>query len=376
MPELREPPLSRIEQVVLVRISPAKGATTAEIIKALHEIGLPLAEPARAECATAALAALQARGWATRPPKAKKASAPRFRLTDDGRATLGRVFASPPSWPNMRDRMVPALALGEVPESEAATRALASAEAMVATLLRRDRTLGEVAAVGELCDRVIARALGMPPGPITPAAIRAYALALHCGVSSQAELEAVVMKAAKTVKKKTAADAALTALGERLALGMNPPKKGAKAAVLRSLRQRWVSQHDASDDAQRPSTLRASPVRPPPDPDGAEPLLIAVRAAIPLVGADGRYGRDNVFVWALWQRVRDGRQSELSLDSFKRWLVTANRNQQLALARADMIDDMDADLVESSEIEDLGATFHFVLDRRDALAAPRQVHHG
>jgi hypothetical protein len=29
---------------------------------------------------------------------------------------------------------------------------------------------------------------------------------------------------------------------------------------------------------------------------------------------------------------------ELSLDGFKRWLVIANRNQQLALARADMVE--------------------------------------
>jgi hypothetical protein len=111
--------------------------------------------------------------------------------------------------------------------------------------------------------------------------------------------------------------------------------------------------------------------------DPAETLLTAVREAIPMVGSDGRYGKENVFVSALWQQVAcDARLSELSLDGFKRWLVTANRNQQLALARADMVDDMDAGLVESSEIEDLGATFHFVLDRRDSPSAPWQVQHG
>ena len=166
-------------------------------------------------------------------------------------------------------------------------------------------------------------------------------------------------------------------------------KARVKAVMLRSLQRRWVGQQDESDDAQRPSALRSSPVQPPrtlaegaegalaPGGDPAETLLTAVREAIPMVGSDGRYGKENVFVSALWQQVAcDARLSELSLDGFKRWLVTANRNQQLALARADMVDDMDAGLVESSEIEDLGATFHFVLDRRDSSSAPWQVHHG
>ena len=433
MTELHDPqPLSRVEQVVLARLSAAKGATETELVKALHDIGMPLSEPAMAECATAALASLRGRGLAagppepaaakprktTRPPKATRSSPPRFTVTEIGRVALCQAFelAAAPTWKDMCNRIVPALALGERPGSEAATLALASAEAMIATLLRRDRALGEVTTVGELCDRIIARALGMPPGPVTPAGIRAYALAMHCGVSNKAELEAIASrfpatkgprnaqgtkgaKSGKATKRATPA-AALTSLGEQLAdnqLGVErtvraTTKAGAKAVTLRSLQRRWVSQQDESDHALRPSTLRSSPVQPPrtlsettqgasapsaPDRDTAETLLTAVREAIPMVGSDGRYGKENVFVSALWQQVAcDARLSALSLDGFKRWLVTANRNQQLALARADMVDDMDAGLVESSEIEDLGATFHFVLDRRDAPSAPWQVHHG
>lgn len=434
MTELRDPqPMSRVEQVVLVRLSPAKGATETEIVKALREIGMPLSDPDLAECAVAALASLRARGLAagppepaaakprktTRPPKAKKSSPLRFTLTENGRVALGRAFelAAAPTWKDMCNRIVPALALGEPPGSEGATLALASTEAMIATLLRRDRALGEVATVGELCDRIIARELGMPPGPVTPAGIRAYALAMHCGVSSKAEFEAIASKfpatkAPRNVKgtkgvrsgkgaKRATPEATLTLLGEQLAdnkLGVESKvrattKAQAKAAILHSLQRRWVSQQDESDDAQRPSTLRSTPVQPPrtdaelahgaltpsaaPDAGAAETLLTAVRQAIPMVGSDGRYGKENVFVWALWQQVAcDARLTELSLDGFKRWLVTANRNQQLALARADMVDDMDARLVEASEIEDLGATFHFVLDRRDSSSGPWQVHHG
>jgi len=95
------------------------------------------------------------------------------------------------------------------------------------------------------------------------------------------------------------------------------------------------------------------------------PLLAVVRETIPRIGSKGRYGKENVFVSALWQQLaRDQRLTDLSLDDFKRWLIDANREQQLALARADLVDDMDPRLVEDSEIEDLGARFHFVVDRR------------
>jgi hypothetical protein len=428
MTELRDPqPLSRVEQVVLARLCAAKGATETEVVKALRELEMPLPEPALVECAEAALASLIGRGLvagppesaaakprkAARPTKPKTPRPPRFALTEAGRAALSQTFevATKPTWKDMCNRILPALALGEPPGSKAAALALASTEAMISTLLRRDRTLGEVATVEQLCDRIIARALGMPPGPVTPNGIRGYALAMHCGVSSKADFEAIAAKfvatkaprkpkRAKTTKpekraKRTMPKPALTSLGEQLAdnqLG-GEGKVNATAAgltVMRSLlRRRWVCQQDESDDAQRPSNLRL-PTRtdaevaqgaPHPsavaDVDVAEALLAAVREAIPMVGSDGRYGKDNVFVWALWQRVaHDARLPKLSLDGFKRWLVTANRNQQLALARADMVDDMDARLVESSEIEDLGATFHFVLDRRDAPSEPWQVRHG
>jgi hypothetical protein len=444
MTELHEQrPLSRIELVVLGRLSGARGATEAELAEALRELGMPLADSALAECVTAALASLGSLALVAPPPEPRQRSAanrkskkapslpkPRkpsrapFTLTESGRLALGQAFGLgvAPTWKDLCSRIVPALALGELPGSSAATASLRSAEAMIASLLRRDPALGEFATVAELCDRIIARALGMPSGPVTLAGIRAYALAMHCGVASKGELEAITSqfaptsdpraakgtkapKGARGVKgaKRLSPETELKALAARLAdqqLGIEskaavsartPTPAAAKAAMVRSLQRRWVSQRDESDVAQRPSMLRAAPLHPPravgeppassPSPlavasEAAETLLIAVREAIPMVGSDGRYGKDNVFVSALWQQVRDQRLPELSLDGFKRWLVTANRNQQLALARADMVDDMDARLVEASEIEDLGATFHFVLDRRESPSAPWQVHHG
>lgn len=85
-------------------------------------------------------------------------------------------------------------------------------------------------------------------------------------------------------------------------------------------------------------------------------VLDAVRAA----PVTARYGRADVFIYPLWKKVK-GRLG-MTLEQFKRWLIEENRAQHLALARADMVDDMDPGLVEKSEVSDLGAEFHFVID--------------
>jgi hypothetical protein len=55
--------------------------------------------------------------------------------------------------------------------------------------------------------------------------------------------------------------------------------------------------------------------------------------------------------------------------------VRANRDGWLILVRADLVGAMDAKLVADSEIEDRGATFHFVLDPRWAAAASERRTH-
>lgn len=394
--------LSRTELLVLGRLTADKGATSAEIVNAMSKIGTPLAESALPDCVAAALASLGARALVatpSRPPaktgKATKPRAPRFTLTDGGRSALRAALGAKttPTWKDLVGRIVPALALDEQPDSEAAQRALASSQAMLAGMLRRDRALGTLATVVELCDRIVARALGMPPGPVTADGIRAYALAMHCGAVDKHELEAI----AATFKETQAPRTALTTLAVKLA-GVQPAVDGAsKATIVKSLQRRWLSRQEAADAAQRPSGLRAVPLHLPPppaesaggrtsgpsiprpsaNPEPTEALLSVLREAIPKVGSNGRYGKDNVFVSALWRQIsRDRRLSTLSLDGFKRWLVTANRNQLVALARADLVDAMDPKLVADSEIEDLGATFHFVLDRREPSSAPGQVLYG
>lgn len=123
-----------------------------------------------------------------------------------------------------------------------------------------------------------------------------------------------------------------------------------------------VKEHDAHAEGGTAGMQPGKPRRKRPSP---EPLAI-VREAIRQIGPKGRYGRDNVFISALWRRV--GSKLRMSLPEFKRWLIVQNREQNLSLTRADLVDDMDPKKVEDSEIYDLGATFHFVTDP-EAVAA-------
>jgi hypothetical protein len=318
-------------------------------------------------------------------------------LTESGRLALRTAFdlEATSTWKETCDSVVPALVMGVPPGSEAADAALGSIEAMTTTLLRRDRVLGEPLTVNQLCDQVIARALGMPPGPVTPVGIRAYVLAMHCGVEGKAEFAHIAASFAPT---KAVKPAKLDSELKKLAAGFARKQLHAnfkdKASLVRALQRHWMSQQDEADDAHRLSPLWSTSLRPsqttvpgdfastspsqlpPLHAVAADTLLTAVREAIPMIGSDGRYGKENVFVSVLWQHLaRDRQLADLSLDRFKRWLVTANREQLLDLARADLVDAMDARLVEESEIEDLGATFHFVVDRREISSVSGQVNH-
>jgi CheY-like chemotaxis protein len=78
----------------------------------------------------------------------------------------------------------------------------------------------------------------------------------------------------------------------------------------------------------------------------------------------GRFGMDKVFISAIWRKLaQDPRLRGMTLPQFKRRLVEANRARVLDLARADLVGAMDPSEVQTSEIEDMGSTFHFVIDR-------------
>lgn len=114
----------------------------------------------------------------------------------------------------------------------------------------------------------------------------------------------------------------------------------------------------------------ADPAKPPAAPaptraPAAAPaaLLAAVHAAIPRIGPEGRYGPSKVFVSEVWKAIEhDPSVRGISFDQFKRWLIAANRDGDVSLARADVVGAMNRKQVEESEIQHMGATFHFVID--------------
>lgn len=106
-------------------------------------------------------------------------------------------------------------------------------------------------------------------------------------------------------------------------------------------------------------------VRPAPVPAHSQPervdILGAVKKAAIEMPAAGRFGPDKVFVSEIWRVIsQDPRIAAMGLPAFKRWLVAGNRDGLIDLRRADLVGAMNRDQVAASEINDLGATFHFV----------------
>ncbi|HEY0483735.1 MAG TPA: hypothetical protein VGD37_39725 [Kofleriaceae bacterium] len=295
-------------------------------------------------------------------------------LTDDGRRALAAALGldAPPPWDEIRNVHLPALGLGLSPGSEAAHKLLGQGEnspvaAITNAVLRIEFGIPKATSLSALADALIAEAVGLS-GPVTLPRLRAHVIARRVGADAKGDLE---QTAARVVKKTLRASSA------------------AKPALVQALARRWVSAGTATPEAATPrksastspaptgagpsaptvvhapppgsSERRTAPSAPAITPDA---LLAMVRDAIPTIGADGRFGPEKVFVSAIWHQLeRDRRVADYSLDRFKQWLVTANRDRLLDLVRADLVGAMDSRLVTESEIEHLGTTFHFVLDR-------------
>ncbi len=372
-----EPSLSRNELIVLARLS-ANKPPSPSVLAEIPALAQPGESPAQALArADAAITALRRRGLV---------NAKHRTLTDDGARALRTAFelAKTPTWKQVRTDYLPALTLGLKPGSEPASQALETGTTLALAVLRTPCKLPGEGTLAQFCDALIIKALGMTPGAITVQRIRTHMFAQHASAAVTGEPEQIAMRiadkvlratktpnpsgASKSLKPdKSALEGKLqlvAALGRRWAYAVVPVQN---AAPVQSVAP--VQNASAAPSAQR--TLRlddsSNGHHKPPAAPPADMLLTLVREAIPRIGSDGRFGAEKVFVSAIWHRIeRDSRISDLSLDRFKRWLVSANRDQLIDLARADLAGMMDAKLVAESEIHDLGATFHFVVDRRSS----------
>jgi hypothetical protein len=110
--------------------------------------------------------------------------------------------------------------------------------------------------------------------------------------------------------------------------------------------------------APRKISPRTTRLQPAPGPVPLDKLALVLNA-VTNMPMTGRFG-DKVYISEIWRRV--GRRIAPTLFDFKRWLLEQNRFGNLVLARGDLMGAMDASKVSESEIQDRGATFHFVLD--------------
>lgn len=347
--------LSRLEVVVLARLSCAKPPREAKVGEDIANLGEPHEAAARArEVTGTVLPALRQRGLVNER-----------RLTEKGSRALRTELGldKTPTWAESRGAHLPALRLGLRAGSTDAEMTLKSGKSILLHLVCKEVGVANAPTFDQLCDSLIRQAFAIPAGPLTLRRVRAYALAQKSS--------APLAPSAKESVGQIAANIARRALGSELET---------KTAMVLALTRQWlydvtsasgsraVSTSPRAADVQRTLPLQGTiaPSTPAkPVALSADTLLHLVREAIPQIGSDGRFGKEKVFVSAIWQRIeRDSRLLDLSLDRFKRWLVTANRDQLLDLARADLVGAMDPRLVRESEIEDLGATFHFVVDRR------------
>jgi hypothetical protein len=380
--------LSRLELVVLARMSAAKPPSARDVNDVILKLVLPEESPAHAkQIAKETVATLCRRALATE----------QRRLTDNGRNLLRTAFdlAHTPSWREVRDAHLPALSVGLLPGTEDASKATRSADTMSAAILTAQLGVAKADTLTAAIDALIARDLGIPPGPLTLARIRMYVLARHAGIepkdkATTPDVELAAKRFAVSAVRARRADkpSLAQALGRRWLHAAGDPRGHAgrivpalpipptptiqpaspmpPAGAIPALPSQPALPFDAAPPAPTaPPRIVPEPPRisPQPEPTSADALLTAVREAIREIGPDGRFGPDKVYVSAIWHHIEhDRRLIDLSLDRFKRWLVVANRDRLLDLARADLVGAMEASLVSESEIEDLGSTFHFVLD--------------
>lgn len=376
-------PLSSVELVVLARFSAGKKPSETDLSDELHRLGL--APESSSQLVRQTVGALATSGLLS-PPPPPKAKAPKrtkkgaplpspsaapspptvyevknLTLSDEGKRVLRSIFGvvNTPSWTEVRDAYLPALALGLQPGSAAASEAAGD---LPMSLLRLKLGIPSSASLTEICDRLLLRRLGIEMSKISLAELRTRVLA-----------DALNVKDISTAKKVV----------EKSVINWTGAEEANKKSLVLALSRRWLADqsnhwlHDGSPPVEAPAKAASRP--PPPTASGAalslDALADVVNESLPRIGTDGRFGPEKVFVSAVWRGLEEERRlPTMTLDAFKRNLVSAMRAGKVRLARADLIGAMNAKLVSESEIFDNGSTFHFVVDQRNGNGNGRRAH--
>lgn len=377
--------LSWLELVVLARYSSPKAPSPAELGKVLLTLALPSDSASQGKQKGEALVnGLCERGLLAIPvsPGKTKTRQRSLALTEaGGQALRNRLSLSrTPSWNEVRDVHLPSLSLNLRIGSPEASAAVKTWETVTIQVLSAELGIPRADSLNSVGDALILEALGLSPGPMSIDRLRMGAFARRAGVPPKGTYEELAKRVvvSKLDARNSGKDALLPALTRRwltsqadhsleIVASLSTPMSSSSTVNPPPVQQP-ISAKPASAKPESSTPIQVPPAPttlPQATPNHEETLLKIVREVIPQVGAEGRFGMEKVFVSAIWRGVeRDRRLGNYSFERFKKWLLTANRSGHLALARADLVSAMDAKLVSDSEIQDQGATFHFVLDQR------------
>lgn len=248
-------------------------------------------------------------------------------------------------WQPWSERILPGLALGVRADDVKAHQRLSDRETWAAAIVARAHGLwakGPPPTLPRVCDALAWRSLGLAGTPKPcPAEVRAHFLRSYIEIDAAPPDRMIRQLAAKLV---------------------GAPRADLKALYLALIRA-WLIGHEPG--ARLAEGGEADPAGHEPESlevVAREPSLIdAVRSAA-RDARDGVFGDRKVFISSVWHALRAMPPwSQLDLDEFKARLVSAHRQRELELARADLVAAMDPTLVAASETRTDGATFHFIV---------------
>jgi hypothetical protein len=340
--------LNPIESLILVRLLPAgeNGAKTTDIRKDLE----PLLDHrwsgnALTEVLDRSLIKLISHQLVINKPAKSKKAHPAVSLTAEGRMAalaflrVSELPAKPkPSWASLKKALLLAPALG-LPGTGAW---FSKDDNLRATLLavHYDLPLAENPTLKQAKAEWLRRMLGMGP-------------------REKVTLETVQ---AALFRRESAEDQPLPpkrALDRLLAMRVCAPRDDTRSlrdAILRA----WVTGNgQPALHRPVPDTSNETLFRPAVSPDFrtfAQKVKAAARDC-----PDGRYGDNKVFIIHVWRLLQgDPEFQGVTLDAFKQRLADANNARLIDLGRADLVQAMDREDVQLSEVNYLNATFHFI----------------
>jgi hypothetical protein len=279
------------------------------------------------------------------PTKTKKALPP-FSLTEEGRrATLtllgvSELPAKPKStWATLKKSLLLGPALGLARSSIA----LSKDDNLRAVLLTQQFALplGEFPTLKQARDEWLRKALGM-------------------GEREKVTLDTIYGALLRRELPETRPLAPKKALDRLLATKLSARRDDTKElrdAILRGWIERSLGEQ-VTDVSSWPSSPAAAATSPAPLdlPAFARTVLDAARAT-----TTGRYSHNKVFIIHVWRSLQEhGGVQGMDLSAFKQCLAEANNARLLDLSRADLVQAMNPDDVQLSEVSYLSATFHFI----------------